>query len=89
MKQCGKLDISISNAGHEELITIVSQIKQTNIAELDKLLEEATAKGKGKVLKHMWERDVQNHLDYHKDQKTNSKCKLYHYVYIKFTYLHF
>ena len=52
---------------------MVSSISDIGKEELEKVLKEADANGKGDLLRKVWKLDVEERLQYHKDQKKNGK----------------
>ena len=53
---------------HEQLLTLTSQIHQNSKAELEVLLHESEAQGKGDLLKEAWKQDVKERAEFNKDQ---------------------
>ena len=66
-----KFDVDVNDATHEELIKLTSQICNKSVNELDKLFSEAAKSGKADYLKECWKQDVEERLEFLKDQRTN------------------
>ena len=73
LKHYRKYDVTMHDDQNSELLKLVSSISDIGKDELEKVLEDADAKGKGEVLRNIWKLDVEERLKYHKDQKKNGK----------------
>ena len=56
------------------MFDLVSSISDIGKEELEKVLTEADAKGQGEVLRNIWKMDVEERLQYYKDQKKSGMC---------------
>ena len=75
-----RLSLYIPNDQHEELTKIVSEIQGKHVDEVNKILIEADANGKGDILRSLWEQDAKEHVEFHRDQKKNSRFLFYSYI---------
>ena len=75
LKHYRKYDVTLHDDQNSELLKLVSSISDIGKDELEKVLVEADAKGKGELLRNVWKLDVEERLKYHKDQKRNGKCQ--------------
>lgn len=73
LKHYRKYDITLHDDQNSELLKLVSSISDIGKEELEKVLKEADANGKGDLLRKVWKLDVEERLQYHKDQKKNGK----------------
>ena len=67
-----KYDVSLNDDQHSEMFDLVSSISDIGKEELEKVMSEADAKGE--VLRNIWKMDVEERLQYFKDQKKNGMC---------------
>lgn len=73
LKHYQEYDVTLHDDQNSELLKLVSSISDVGKEELQKVLEEADAKGKGELLRNIWKLDEEERLKYHKDQRKNSK----------------
>jgi len=52
----------LNNDQNAELLKLVSRITDVGKEELDKVLAEADAKGKGRLLRRIWKSDVKERV---------------------------
>ena len=71
LKRYRKYEVTLHDDQNSELLKVVSSISDIGKDELEKVLEEADAKGKGEILRKIWKLDVEERLKYHEDQKKN------------------
>lgn len=71
-----KYYVTLNDDQHSELFNLVSSISDLGKNELEKVMSEADAKGKGELLRNVWKLDVEERLQYYKDQKRNGMCYL-------------
>ena len=71
LKHYRKHDIHLNEDQNAELLKLVSRITDVGKEQLDEVLAEADAKGKGELLRRIWKMDVDARMKYFKDQKTN------------------
>jgi len=71
LKHYRKHDIHLNNDQNTELLKLVTRITDVGKEQLDEVLAEADAKGKGELLRTVWKMDVDARMKYFKDQKTN------------------
>ena len=58
LKQYRKYDVTLHDDQNSELLKLVSSISDIGKDELEKVLKEADAKGKGEVLRNIWKLDA-------------------------------
>ena len=56
---------------HQELEEVHFTLTEQCPKELDKILSEADAQGKGEVMRKLWKHDVEDRLAFKKDQAKN------------------
>ena len=71
LRQYKKYDINVGNATHDELVELVGQIR---LKELEELLADADRAGKVDILRKKWRQDVEERIDFDRDQKKNGEC---------------
>ena len=64
-------DVDVNIITHEELMKLASQICSKSVNELNNLVTEAAKSGKAEYLKACWKQDVEERLDFLKDQRKN------------------
>ena len=67
------LETSVNNVTHGELIELVSKIQRTSKDQLERLMAEADAAGKGDLLREAWKQDVEDRRAFDKDQHGNGE----------------
>ena len=74
-----KLAICLPEDQSQELTEIVAEIQGKHIDEIN----EADKKGKGDIMRALWEQDVKEHKQFQRDQRKNSKYTcIYTYVHV-------
>ena len=78
-----ELAICLREDQSQELTEIVAEIQGKHIDEINEVLTEADEKGKGDIMRALWEQDVQEHREFQKDQRKNSKYTcIYTYMHV-------
>lgn len=65
------LETSVNYSTHCELIELVSKIQRTSKEQLQTVMAEADAVGKGDMLREAWKQDVEERIAFDKDQRRN------------------
>ena len=65
------LDVDLKDDSDASLIEATSYIQNNSKGELEALLLEADAAGKGDVLRQTWKQDVEDRINFNKDQRCN------------------
>ena len=65
------LDVELKDDSDASLIEATSYIQKNSKSELEALLLEADAAGKGDVLRQTWKQDVEDRFNFNKDQHSN------------------
>ena len=68
-------DVDMNDVTNDELLTIMSTIQDKSKDDLEALLAEATACGKGDLLRAAWKQDVLDRKAFKRDQTQNGKLK--------------
>lgn len=71
LKKYRKFDFTLNSDQHDEFVQTVATITEQCPKELDKILSEADAQGKGEVMRKLWKHDVEDRLAFKKDQAKN------------------
>ena len=66
-------DVDVNDSTNAELVSIVSCIHDKSKADLEALLAEANARGKGDLLRAAWKQDVLDRKAFQEDQRQNGK----------------
>ena len=71
-------DIDIDSATSDELLRLTSEISHRSPDELQELLDETSKASCEEVLLESWKQDVEDRMNFDKDQRKNSMYYIYY-----------
>ena len=73
LKKYQKFDFTLNCDQQDELLAAVATITEQCPQDLQKVLSEAEAQGKGEIMRKLWKLDVDDRLAFKQDQTKNCK----------------